>query len=145
MYRLGGLGRSSCGGKQLPGFAVGFERVRSAIEEGDAGAGDEIGHGAADEHFACRRALADRTGTLVGAPRDMPPGCQLALAGVQAEMSGPAETRTVADEGAGTGNGSGRTVECGYETVAREHHTASPEPRDLPAGMGIEVSLGGVP
>ena len=51
-------------------LAVLGERMFAAIDEREAGTGDEVGHGARHQHFAGGRMTADAARALDGDPAD---------------------------------------------------------------------------
>ena len=95
-------------GEQPPALAGLGERMLAAIGEREPGPGDEIGHGARHQHFAGGCVTADAARAFDGDAADPFAGCDVALAGVQAEGSGAAETRTGGGQRARTGDGSSR-------------------------------------
>ena len=110
----------------------------AAVGEREPGPGDEIGHGARHQHLAGGCITADAARAFDGNAADPFAGCDVALAGVQAEGSGAAETRTGGGQRARTGDGSSRPVERRQEFSAAEREAAAAEPADFPLYVRFE-------
>src|SRR6185369_4761239 len=114
----------------LPGHAL--KGARAAVDEPQARTGDEVLHGAGDEHFR-RRGLGCHACAGVHGDATHVVAHELALPGVKACPDLDPERADGVADGAGAADGPRRAVEGGEEAVAGRLDLAAAEACELPA------------
>src|SRR4030095_8733627 len=113
-----------------------LERLRAAIVEADAGARDEIFHGARDQHLARARQRRDSGAGVHGDAAQLVAE-DLALARVQTGANLQAQLPHLAHDGACTTHAARRSVEAREKPIAGRIDFATPKAHELLANRRV--------